>query len=339
MRVAKLLLQNFRNFEKKEIDFHPKLTMIFGPNASGKSNICEALLLLSSGRSFRARNEVEMIRFGSVFSHLELNNSEEKRGIDLRKRDDNIEKKLLINGVSKRLSEFAQGFYAILFGPWVIDFLFDSPYQRRYHIDTLLIQTNNKYYSNLFAYNKVLTSRNKLLEKVREKRAGVDELSFWDQKLVSHGQFLHDAREDFFDHLGKTSESFSFKYIKSAISEELLSKKRQEEINFGHSLIGPHRDDFKIFHEDRDLLLYGSRGEQRLSVLALAQGEISFIEKEKNVRPLLILDDVFSELDDKSQKSILFILEKGQTLVTSTHTDMMSFMPQGNKIININGET
>lgn len=333
MEIKTLNLINFRNFQKKSLDFDPKLTVIVGPNAAGKTNICEALWLLSSGRSFRARTDLEMINFGKDFARAELSDGEDKREVFLKKQGEAAEKKFLLNGVAKRLGDFIEGFNAVFFGPWVIDFLFDSPSQRRYHIDTFLSQIDKKYYSNLLAYNKVLASRNRLLEHIREQRAQKDELVFWNEKLVVHGLTLQTKRKEFFDHVSSKKANTEFVYQPTSLSAETLHDKLKEEIKFGYTLSGPHRDDFRALRAGRDLLSFGSRGEQRLAVLKLKLGEISFIEKKKEDKPLLILDDVFSELDGKSQRSVVEMISNQQTVVTSTEKDVRKSLPGSKSLL------
>lgn len=322
MEIKSLALRNFRNFAKLDLTFHPKLTVFIGPNASGKTNICEAVILLSSGRSFRARTEVEMIMFDKQICHLGLLEGGGKREIKILKKDEGTVKHFFINGVPRSASQFLGGFYALYFGPWLIDFLFDSPAQRRYHIDMFLLQIDNEYYKNILSYNKILASRNRLLQRIKEKKAKVDELLFWDQKFVDLAAQIQAKRKSFFSQLESTTSDFSFLYLPSQTNREILAKKRREEINIGYSLFGPHRDDFRILKGRNNLLLFGSRGEQRLSILALILGELKFIEKLKEERPVLILDDIFSELDKNSKKKVFDYLVGLQAVITSTEKDV-----------------
>lgn len=273
--------------------------------------------------------------FDKQICQLSLLKDGEKREIKVVKKDQGTVKQFFINGVQRRASQFLGGFFALYFGPWLIDFIFDSPAQRRYHIDTFLLQTDRYYYQSTLSYQKILASRNRLLQRIREKKAKIDELSFWDQKFVNHANLIQARRKLFFSHLTSLANGLSFAYLPSETSLEFLVKQRSREVNYGYSLSGPHRDDFRIFNNRRDLLLFGSRGEQRLAVLELILGELKFVEKEKDERPLLILDDIFSELDKNSKKKVLDQLVGLQAIVTSTEENIGETFPGNRALFNL----
>jgi DNA replication and repair protein RecF len=336
--ISTLSLQNFRNFSKKQFKFAEPITVMVGANAAGKTNTLEAIYLLASGKSFRAGQEEEMIKedeevarveseatIGGSTSHLEvvltrgsLNGTKVPR------------KRLSINGVPKRLYNFVGSLKAVLFGPQDLELVTGSPSNRRRFLDGVLSQTDREYHRSLLSYEKGVRQRNKVLERVKEGAANRSQLLFWDKLVIKNGTYLTRKREEFIDFVNSTNspgeESFSLDYHKSVISEARLAQYAREEVLACATLVGPHRDDvaFKIqtpndkFPKKKDLAAYGSRGEQRMGVLWLKLAELEFITKAAGgERPLLLLDDVFSELDQKHHKVVMNAVEKQQTIITT----------------------
>jgi DNA replication and repair protein RecF len=338
VEIKNLTLENFRNFKKIKVNFHPRLTLIIGPNGSGKTNICEAIGLLSFGKSFRAKSDIEFLSFGANQAKIggEIDGEEkEKRDLVFVKNQKEVIRSYFLNGVKKHLAFFLGSFLAIIFNPWEIDFLFDSPSQRRYHLDLFLSFCDRNYYRELIAYNKVLERRNRILARIWEKRAREDELSFWDQKQLLHGEAVAAKRREFFEFLKKRQKKFKVEYWQNQISAEKLERQRDYELERRVSLFGPHRDDFRFNFCGRDLLLFGSRGEQRLSVLALKLSELEFAAKVKGGRPILVLDDIFSELDKASQELVLKVILRQQTIITSIDQQVEKFLPEDKEVINV----
>lgn len=340
--IKKIKLTNFRNFGKKEISFSPKTTVIVGPNASGKTNILEAINFLATGKSFRARVEAEVVNHRAEIARIygELNQEKEKGKIKLeavltrgkiKVGDEKFErvprKKLLINGIGKRLFNFAGNLKVVLFGPWDIELVTESPSVRRKFLDNVLNQVDREYGRAILSYEKGLRQRNKLLYRIREEGMPRSSLLFWDQLLIKNGNYISDMRKEFIGFVNGTSDfngqDFSLTYDESAISEGRLNQYKTEEVAAATTLVGPHRDDF-IFKlkknkkgNYRDLSKFGSRGEQRMGVLWLKLAELAFIESETEETPTLLLDDIFSELDHEHRGIVLEMAKGKQTIITT----------------------
>ncbi len=335
MQITKLRLNDFRNFKTKLLEFSPKTTVIIGPNASGKTNILESLSFLSTGKSFRARVEEEMINYKKEMARIKGRIVTEKttdleailtRGtIDIgNSRPERIpRKKLLINGVSKRLIDFAGNFKVTLFGPQDLDLVTESPSLRRKFLDFALSQIDREYRRATLSYEKGLRQRNRLLLRIREEGISRSQLLFWDRLLIKNGDYISSRREEFLDFIRSSppldDQVFQIEYDKNPITEARLEQYSEEEIAAATTLVGPHRDDFILSLKNKDLARFGSRGEQRMGVLWLKIGELSFVEDKKGIRPTLLLDDIFSELDDKHRRIVMKISEKQQTVITTAN--------------------
>lgn len=347
MVLNKLSLTNFRNYIKSEFTFSPEVNLIVGPNASGKTNILEAIYFLASGKSFRVKGvESEAIAYGNEISRvvgkiggvggettleMVLTTGEvagEKAG----------KKKYLINGVNKRAFDFVGNLRSVYFGPEDLELVTDSPGLRRKYLEMVLSQVGGEYARASLSYEKGLRSRNKILEEMRESGI-VDRrrLYFWDQLLIKNGNLISEKRRGFIDFLNGRGGiegvgDFGIEYDGSAISEERLAKYASEEIAAGATLVGPHRDDFKFrvkepgggrVEKGRDLAIYGSRGEQRLAILWLKLGETIFIKERTQSFPVLLLDDIFSELDVGHRKIIFTLIGDQQVIMTTADLGMV----------------
>jgi len=343
--IKRILLNDFRNFKKKGFMFSDGITVIVGPNASGKTNILEALFLLSTGKSFRARIEEEMISYSSEIARIKGTTDTTAleavltRGlIDIGNSvpEKVARKKLTVNGVSRRLLDFAGNFKATLFGPWDLDLVTESPSLRRRFLDTVLFLVDREYRRVSLSYDKGLRQRNRLLYKMREDSSlslgqGVSrsQLLFWNQLLIKNGDYISQKRGELIAFInltkGLNDQLFQIEYDKSAISETRLEQYAEEEVASATTLVGPHRDDF-VFNiascqagnmKNRDLSSFGSRGEQRMAVLWLKLAELMFVEAKTGERPTLLLDDIFSELDYEHRKVVTRVSENQQTIITT----------------------
>lgn len=332
--IKKLKLTNFRNFVTKTLDFSEDITVIMGENAVGKTNILEAISFLSSGKSFKAKIEEDMINYntdigrikGKLKSGLVLESVLTRGLIDIG--TDNPEKvarkKLLVNNISKRLVDFAGNFKTVLFGPWDLDLVTESPSVRRKFLDNVLSQVDREYRRCSLSYEKGLRQRNRLLLRIREEGLSRSQLIFWNQLLIKNGNYLSTKREDFIEFVNSqtqpSGQNFSIEYDKSAISEGRLEQYKEEEVYAATTLVGPHRDDFifkKGSGEVRELASFGSRGEQRMGVLWLKMAELNYIESIVEERPTLLLDDIFSELDHEHRDVVMELARKQQTIITT----------------------
>lgn len=341
--IKNLSLIGFRNFKNKKLEFTSSINVIVGPNASGKTNILESVFLLSTGKSFKAGLEEEMINYDSDIARvLGVLNSSQKKYLTKDEKTQNAtklevvltrgemfldnsfpqrvpRKKLLINGLSKRLIDFSGILKVVLFVPQDLDLVTQSPSLRRRFLDTVLSQVDREYRRSILSYEKGLRQRNRLLLKIREEGLSRSQLLFWDKLLIKNGDYISCKREEFIDFVNNIKfedplSDFEIEYDKSAISEARLEQYAEEEVMAATTLVGPHRDDF-IFKSkskgNRDISLFGSRGEQRMAILWLKIAEYSFIEENTGEKPIFLLDDIFSELDHKN-RLIVFDFLKGE---------------------------
>ena len=339
MIIKEIKLTNFRNFKKKLIDFSENAMVIVGDNATGKSNILEAIFLLATGKSSKARLESEMIThksqisrvFGKISTGETLNleviltNGEVTIGSSPENTKKTKHKKLLVNGVSKRLIDFAGNLKVVLFGPWDMDLVSQSPSLRRRFMDNVLSQIDREYRRSAMIYEKGLRQRNRLLLRIRDEGISRGQLLYWDKLLIKHGEYITSRRGEFINFVNSQKSQFSInsyqlQYDKSVVSEGRLKHYENEEIAAATTLVGPHRDDFifKVVEKgNRELARYGSRGEARMGVLWLKMSELAFIENITNEKPVLLLDDIFSELDHDHREIVMKICKKQQTIITT----------------------
>jgi DNA replication and repair protein RecF len=353
MTLHTLSLQNFRSYEKATFTFAPGVTVILGPNTAGKSNLIEALYLLSSGKSFRAEKDIQMISFGQGIARVK-GEIEEKEGIEVLEvmitdvqqvqATRSFTKRFLVNGVPKRRVDFAGSLPVLLFVPSDLDIITSSPSHRREFLDAVLELTDRQYRAAKIAYDKALRHRNALLDLVQETGIRNEEqFSYWDELLITNGQYLTRMREEliaFIDEQTKTLLPFGVTYDKSTISRERLEQYKGAEAGAGVTLVGPHRDDFFVQLETagglQDVRSFGSRGQQRLVVLQLKLLQLSYMEHALGERPLLLLDDIFSELDADHIKEVLQIINQQQTILTTTHQEFLaSGLPEETKVIEL----
>jgi len=328
-------LQNFRSYKKTEFSFEDS-TLIIGPNTSGKSNLIEAIYLLSTGKSFRTDKDAQMLSFQEEVGRVKGKTEEDELEVVLTNGmvgDSGSQyKKFLVNGVAKRRVDFAGHFLSVLFSPQDLEIIVDSPSLRRNFLDQILEQVDRNYRVALIAYVKALRQRNALLELARETGTRNEkQLEYWDNLVIENGSFITAKREEFINFLNaSTKDIFDFvvEYDKSVISKQRLLQYKAEEVAAGITLVGPHRDDFSIhmFGADKtihDVKFYGSRGQQRLAILQLKSLELLYVEKILGKRPALILDDIFSELDENHIVMILEEIGKQQTIMTTTHREFI----------------
>jgi len=317
--IVKIELQNFRSYEKASFELGER-TLVLGANGSGKSNLIEAIYLLATGKSFRAERDVEMVRYGEQFSIINsqfINNDQIfNLQITLTNR-----KSFEVNGVPRRMMDFVGNLRAVCFGPGDMELVTGSPSVRRRYLDFVISQVDREYRRCLISYERGLRQRNKLLDMIRDGLANRSQLFFWDKLLIKNGEYLTMKRGEYLEGL--------VEYDKSVISEARLKQYEVEEVAAATTLVGPHRDDFVIMvntsplHPSpnlgegniRDVSKYGSRGEQRMAVLGLKRREIEYL----GGNPILLLDDIFSELDHKHREEVIKLVRDypGQVIMTS----------------------
>lgn len=339
MVLKQLTLTNFRNLPKVDLELAP-VTLLLGKNAQGKSNILESVYFLATTKSPRAERDIQLIKEGEEFCRVEGEiwdkgqvlsiTGEEKEEITrleiaMQRREgvEGVEKRVKVNGVAKRVMDYIGNLAAIHFAPEDLNLVTGSPALRRWHIDLTLAQVDRQYKRVLTEYHQALVARNRILKNIKEGMAKLSELDFWTNSIVESGQVVTEKRRNFFKSLNEEVSplgdlgQFRFTYQESEISAFRIKEYLSREVAAATSLIGPHRDDFIFKLEGRDLAYFGSRGQQRTAVLELKLAELRFIQKTEGVRSVLLLDDVFSELDEAHREYIVEVVAGEQVILSA----------------------
>jgi DNA replication and repair protein RecF len=330
MILSSLTLQHVRSYKKVTFTFSPSTTLIIGVNTAGKTNILEAIFLCATGKSFRADADREIIQWQEELARVRAIGEETKLEVMITTGTVGGThaplKKYMVNGISRRQIDFIGNLRAVLFWPEHLELVTDSPSVRRKYLDSVLIQVDREYRRTLSSYEKGLRQRNRLLDSIKEGFATRNQLVFWDQLLIKAGSYITNKRQEYIEYVNShqlTSIDHQIIYNKSVISEARLEQYKNEEIAAKSTLVGPHRDDYLFEVNERDLSKYGSRGEQRLAILWLKLAEVNFIEENCGERPMLLLDDIFSELDEEHRKLVMEIIGKQQTIITSAEKNIL----------------
>lgn len=326
--IKQVEVTNFRNYPHKIFDLSDSTTVLLGDNATGKTNFLEAIYLLATGESFKASKIDEMVNFGQELGKVRAIQNDEPDlevmvttglvgGRAVAKR------KYLIDGAGKRKADFVGQLAAVIFRPEDLVLMDGSPADRRRFLDRAISQIDRDYVRSLAVYEQAIRRRNKILQAIAEKSASQQSLAFWDGLIIRHGQVLQERRVElvaFINDLWQRSELFNhleMMYTKSLLNEERLQEYASREVAAGHTLIGPHKDDFQVNDQKRDLSIFGSRGEQRMAVLGLKLGELYFLEARRQNQVILLLDDIFSELDAVHRNEVLRVMQNRQVVLTS----------------------
>ncbi len=350
MYLKSLSLQNFRSYNKSNFSFDPYRTIIVGPNATGKTNLVEAISFLSTGKSFRTSKEKQVIAFGETISRVkgEFTSDSEKEEIEIvivESSTGMLQKRYLINGVSKRRSSLSGQLPTVLFTPLDLVIVSGQPGDKRRFLDDVLEQTDQEYASAVVTYAKALRQRNALLEFVQNSgKRDEERFAYWDNLLIFNGNIITQKREAFIAYLNQqTKKLFSFMlfYDKSLMSRERLLQYKDAEVGAGMTLVGPQRDDVIIqsWHpvskELEDVRYFCSRGQQRLVTLELKKMQIEYLKEQLDVQPLLVLDDIFSELDSEHIKLVLGMTHDFQTIITTTHKEFVGDIGEKSTVIEL----
>ena len=337
MYIESLDLKNFRNYESLSLTFDPGTNVFYGDNAQGKTNILEAVNVCSTSKSYRSSKDSEMIRFEQDEAHIRmhLQKGGVQRRIDMHLRK-NKAKGVAIDGIPiRKAAELLSLVHLVFFSPEDLNIIKRGPGGRRRFLDALLSQMDPYYLHQLSAYQKILLQRNKLLKDLPGNRSLEATLDVWDEQLVTYGMYLIRSRTEMIRELEKIvcvrhsaltngSEQISLQYepnVEETAFRTKLHAVREKDKKFKQTTTGPHRDDFKIMAGGIDLRHFGSQGQQRSAALSLKLAEISLIEQQIHEKPILLLDDVLSELDSRRQSDLLKTIGSVQTFLTCTGMD------------------
>jgi len=335
MWLKSLRLTNFRNYQKGKFDFSPTTNLILGGNASGKTNLLESIFLLNSGISFKADVAAQMISWGADFAVVEGVVKEEKGRNTLllqlqREQGRKTKKNFLIGGVKKTRKQFLPFFFAVSFRPEDIRLVSGPPERRRRLLNEILSGLDWRYQQSLRFYHKALKQRNGLLDEIKDRKAKLSELFYWDNALCKNGQFLTEERRRLVGFINYYLVSFPHQFLQkmnlnyqpNPITLENLRRTLKKDVFAGWTNVGPHKDLLTVESQqfkakDKNIAFWGSRAQQRLSVLGLKLAQLEYVHKQIKRRPILLLDDIFSELDLSQQKLLKNTFEDHQVIVTS----------------------
>lgn len=355
MRISGLKLNNFRNYHSEEFKFTDGINVIFGGNAQGKTNVLEAIFLCSCGRSHRTSRDQELIRTGSegykVNADIISSYSSPSIEISLKKGE---KKRILINGIPvRRIGELLGNIRVVMFSPEDLAIVKGAPSERRRFIDIAISQIRPAYFYELQKYGRILKQRNNLLKEIKEKGSDSSTLEIWSEALAESGAKIVEERIRMSEKLkgiakekqkGITGgkETLEIRYVPSIGIEECkdaeeikerflreIEKNSENEKRYGVTISGPHRDDWVIMQKGKEIKHYGSQGQQRTAVLSIKLAELEIIEKETGEMPVLLLDDVMSELDMQRRGYLLEEIKGVQTIITTTEKEVIKLSPVG----------
>lgn len=337
MFIESIELLNYRNYGQLHMDFHEGTNVLYGDNAQGKTNILESIYVCSTTKSHKGSKDREIVRFGQEESHIKMivrrDGVPYRVDMHLKK---NRTKGVAVNGIPiKKASELFGIVNVIFFSPEDLNIIKNGPAERRRFVDLELCQLNKLYVYNLVQYNKVVVQRNKLLKDMDFNPSLKETLDIWDVQLIKFGkeiikirtEFIKELNELIYDihfHLSGEKEELVIQYEPNASAdsfEEQLERNRFQEMKQKLTLTGPHRDDLNFVVNGTDIRKFGSQGQQRTAALSLKLAEIELVKKTVNDYPVLLLDDVLSELDSKRQEHLLSEINHIQTLITCTGLD------------------
>jgi DNA replication and repair protein RecF len=355
MYLSKIELKNFRNYEEETVEFHSKVNIITGKNAQGKTNLLESLYIMSLGKSFRTSKDTEMIGFDKEFCRAKSTSVKDGRELEIEITISKEGKAVKINGMKTAKNiDLLENVYMVVFSPEDLKIVKDEPEKRRKFIDRELCQLKPMYYRNLGRYKKILQQRNSLLkqQEVRE-----DMIEVWDEGLAEYGAKIIQERKSFIEKLNGISkgistaitngrEALEITYESNAACQSgyeeqkeylkrMLNKSLKNDISRRNTSVGPHKDDLKLCVDEIDIRHFGSQGQQRTAALSLKLAEIQLIEGEAGVSPILLLDDVLSELDGERQNFLINSLGKVQLFITTAELsgEVRSKLPEGKTFI------
>lgn len=337
MIIESVKLKNYRNYEMLDLQFDRGTNIFYGDNAQGKTNILEALYVSGTTKSHRSSRDGEMIQFHQEEAHIQVDvkKREIKYRIDMHLKQ-HKSKGIAINGVSiKKASELFGIVNIIFFSPEDLSIIKSAPQIRRKFMDSELCQLNKQYLYHLTNYNKVLNNRNKLLKDIYFRPDLKETLFLWDEQLVEYGRKIIKKRQEFIDCLNEIVADIHFRLsggreqlridykpnTKEEMLEAAIKDNHEMDLSRKMTLFGPHRDDLCFYINDMNIHKFGSQGQQRTAALSLKMAEIELVKNFIKDTPILLLDDVLSELDSNRQNELLNSISDIQTFITCTGLD------------------
>ena len=352
MRIKKLFLQNFRNYEREEFDFSGGLNVLFGKNGQGKTNCAEAVFYLCTGASLRIRHDKQLIRIGAESAKIVAEAENRYGSVTISADIYENKREIKINGAKIAKNADLMGHLgSVFFSPGELRLIQDGPDERRRFMNISISQTSPAYYTALLRYNKILDQRNSLL-KDRDISMVLDTLPVWDEQLCKYAAVIVKKRKEFLEGLSPlASEMHSFltdgaetlelkpdkKYEgdEEEIGKTLLrrlSNNYEKDLRLGFTTVGPHRDDLDFFISGIDAKAYASQGQTRTAALSVKLAEVETFKRFLGEYPVLILDDVMSELDLPRRKKLVSRIAGLQTILTCTHAERVLYGAEANKI-------
>ncbi|PJC30118.1 hypothetical protein CO051_07365 [Candidatus Roizmanbacteria bacterium CG_4_9_14_0_2_um_filter_39_13] len=343
MLLSRIQVTHFRNFSSSLFELSPNLTLIIGENAHGKTNILEAIYTAIYGTGFRESREFELIHwdFDDSIIDSQFLDGDLKQRFQVRLLkvgDTRVQKKFFVNKTTKSSFQYRKNqMQAVLFAPEQIRIVTGSPSRKRRYFDMVISAVDVVYRKSLRSYENALRRRNKVLEIYQTESDATRELSFWNALVVEHGSELIKKRTSYTqflnDHPNVDGKKFRIEYIPNEITDARIDDFRSKELRYRRTFIGPQKDDFEIYlhgEKDKNISLYGSRSEQRMVVFWLKLNELQLFEQSTKVKPILLLDDIFSELDDRNRELVMHMIKEHQTIATTTESEIkdLAQMPE-----------
>lgn len=334
MYIQNISLKNYRNIKALDLNLKNGVNIFYGDNAQGKTNLLESIYISATGRSHRTHRDKELIAFNQSNAHIKVvikeQTSTHKIDIHIKKE---TKKGVAINGVPiNKLGELLGYLNVVIFSPEDLNLIKLGPIERRKFMDMEICQMDNVYYYNLSQYHKILKQRNKLLKKIQKNLELKDTLFAWDEQLIHFGQKIIKKRSEFISKISQISseihkeitgnkENLQIIYKPNAIDTEFATKLKKnidKDISYAVTSYGPHKDDILFLINDISAHDFGSQGQQRTVSLSTKLAEIRLIKEEKDVLPILLLDDVLSELDKNRQQYLIQNIKNLQVIITCT---------------------
>lgn len=339
MRLEALELTNFRSYEQVRFELHPDVTIVAGPNASGKTNLLESLYVLAATKSFRAKDR-DLVRHSQDHFRVVARGGGQEFALGMSMAGGSVAKKITHDGAARPLAGHLGVIQVTLFEPTELELLSGPPEGRRRYVDLLLSQTDPAYLKTLQAYRRVLRQRNALLSGFEMGQIR-DQIFMWDVKLTDLAVEIYRRRvaflgrldalvPDLYGEIAGGGEPVNFEYLPSVSGDyaagfmDALARNLPRDLGAGFTTIGPHREDFKVAFKNNDITAVASRGEVRTVVLAMKLAELDYARAQTGVRPVLLLDDVFSELDRQRRGYLVERLVDHQTMITTTDADAVT---------------